>query len=375
MARICRTLSVQRISGPRSSFIWHLTTQLLAILLLAAAMTACNDEATDSPAATSTLTPTPTPTLAPTATLTPTPTRSPTARSTLTPTHTPTLAPTSTLTPTHTPSPTARSTLTPTHTATRALMATLTPTPTPSPTATSTLTPTPTPSPTATSTLTPTPTATSTLTPTPTATSTLTPTSTPSPVSLNPVSGEVLVRGLFSEVEGNAPSGTGVETLASRLVGIDFEQIAQVTSPAVGPKDSASAAPPILVLNLFDDVTFAGIVEHLEPTSSGHALQGRLDGVKFGTFTLVINGSVVSGTVRSSEAVYTIRTVSNGTYVIRQIDESSLPPEGEPLQGHPSTPNTELPSPFARTRCDRAGCPGPHGHTRADFHTDADPHA
>ena len=185
----------------------------------------------------------------------------------------------------------------------------------------------------------------------------------------------MLVRGLFSEVEGNAPSGTGVETLASRLVGIDFEQIAQVTSPAVGPKDSASAAPPILVLNLFDDVTFAGIVEHLEPTSSGHALQGRLDGVKFGTFTLVINGSVVSGTVRSSEAVYTIRTVSNGTYVIRQIDESSLPPEGEPLQGHPSTPNTELPSPFARTRCDRAGCPGPHGHTRADFHTDADPHA
>ena len=198
---------------------------------------------------------------------------------------------------------------------------------------------------------------------------------TPSPVSLNPVSDEVLVRGLFSEVEGNAPSGTGVETLASRLVGIDFEQIAQVTSPVVGPKDSASAAPPILVLNLFDDVTFAGIVEHLEPTSSGHALQGRLDGVKFGTFTLVINGSVVSGTVRSPEAVYTIRTVSNGKYVIRQIDESSLPPEGEPLQGHPSTPNTELPSPFARTRCDRSGCPGPHGHTRADFHTDADPHA
>ena len=38
------------------------------------------------------------------------------------------------------------------------------------------------------------------------------------------------------------------------------------------------------------------------------------------------------------DAVYTIRTVSDGTYVIRQIDESSLPPLGEPLGGPLSAP-------------------------------------
>ena len=147
--------------------------------------------------------------------------------------------------------------------------------------------------------------------------------------------------GLFYDVEGESPPSIGVDSLASRLVGIDYEQLAQVTAPPISPKDSAteiSPTPQTLVLNLFDDVVFTGIVEHVEPTSSGHALWGSLDGVELGTMTLVVNGSVVVGTVRTPVAVYTIRTVSDGTYVIRQIDESSLPPLGEPLGGLLSAP-------------------------------------
>ena len=147
--------------------------------------------------------------------------------------------------------------------------------------------------------------------------------------------------GLFYDVKGEPPPSIGVDSLASRLVGIDYEQLAQVTAPPISPKDSAtetSPTPQTLVLNLFDDVVFTGMVEHIEPTSSGHALWGSLDGVELGTMTLVVNGSVVVGTVRTPVAVYTIRTVSDGTYVIRQIDESSLPPLGEPLGGPLSAP-------------------------------------
>ena len=147
--------------------------------------------------------------------------------------------------------------------------------------------------------------------------------------------------GLFYDVKGESPPSIGVDSLASRLVGIDYEQLAQVTTPPISPKDSAtetSPTPQTLVLNLFDDVVFTGIVEHIEPTSSGHALWGNLDGVELGTMTLVVNGSVVVGTVRTPVAVYTIRTVSDGTYVVRQIDESSLPPLGEPLGGPLSAP-------------------------------------
>ena len=170
---------------------------------------------------------------------------------------------------------------------------------------------------------------------------TSTPTSTPTPVPTvatspsKPAPDEAMASGLFSEVEGDPPPSSGVDTLASRLVEIDFGQLSQVTKSPVGPKDPVTGKPTepqALVLNLFDDVVLTGIVEHVEPTSSGHSLWGRLDGVGLGTFTLVVNGRVVIGTVRTPDAVYTIRTAGDGTYVIRQIDESSLPPLGEPLE-------------------------------------------
>ena len=170
---------------------------------------------------------------------------------------------------------------------------------------------------------------------------TSTPTSTPTPVPTAPTSpskpapDEAMASGLFSEVEGDPPPSPGVDTLASRLVEIDFGQLSQVTKSPVGPKDPVTGKPTepqALVLNLFDDVVLTGIVEHVEPTSSGHSLWGRLDGVGLGTFTLVVNGRMVIGTVRTPDAVYTIRTAGDGTYVIRQIDESSLPPLGEPLE-------------------------------------------
>ena len=123
------------------------------------------------------------------------------------------------------------------------------------------------------------------------------------------------------------------------MVGIDFGQLAEVTNPPIDPKGPATgqpSTPKTLVLNLFDDVVLTGIVEHVEPTASGHALWGSLEGVELGTMTLVVNGKVVVGTVRTLDAVYSIRTAGDGTYVIRQIDESSLPPLGEPLEASPS---------------------------------------
>ena len=172
-------------------------------------------------------------------------------------------------------------------------------------------------------------------------TATVGPTDTASPDStvastLPGVDDEPQIVGLFSEVEGDPPQSSDVVTLASRLVEVDFEQFAEVTKSPVVAKDLATVGPPApkkLVLNLFDDVEFTGIVEHVEPTASGHALWGKLDGVELGTMTLVVNGKVVVGTVRTLNGVYTVRTAGDGTYVIRQIDESSLPPPAEPLEG------------------------------------------
>ena len=176
---------------------------------------------------------------------------------------------------------------------------------------------------------------------------TSTPTSTPTPVPTvatspsKPAPDEAMASGLFSEVEGDPPPSPGVDTLASRLVEIDFGQLSQVTKSQVGPKDPVTGKPTepqALVLNLFDDVVLTGIVEHVEPTASGHALWGSLQGEDLGTMTLVVNGKIVVGTVRTPDAVYSIRTAGDGKYVIRQIDESSLPPLGEPIEVPSSSP-------------------------------------
>ena len=50
-----------------------------------------------------------------------------------------------------------------------------------------------------------------------------------------------------------------------------------------------------------------------------------------GTFTLVVNGEVVAGTVLTPQATYRIRSAGGRLHTIRQIDPSTLPPEGEPL--------------------------------------------
>ncbi len=217
--------------------------------------------------------------------------------------------PTKTRPPAFSPEPTPTSTPPPT----------FSPEPTPTSTPPPTFTPEPTPASTPPPTFTPEPTPTSTPPPTfspePTPTSTRPPTFSPAP------DGAAESGGLFSEVDGVVPASTDLVTLAGRLARVDFGQLHQ----AIESSNS-------LVLNLFDDALFTGIVEDVQSTSAGHALSGKLEDVGLGTFTLVANGSVLSGTVRTPKAVFTIRTLGDGKYVIRQVDESSLPPMGEPLR-------------------------------------------
>ncbi len=119
-------------------------------------------------------------------------------------------------------------------------------------------------------------------------------------------------------------------TLRRRLVAIDLAQL----SPPVDAAGAAAAATPsgVLTLNLFDDASFTGLVESVAPTfSGGYSLAGRLAGVEMGTVTLVVNGDVVAGTVRTPEATYRIRPAAGGLHAVSEVDLSRLPPLGEPI--------------------------------------------
>ena len=131
---------------------------------------------------------------------------------------------------------------------------------------------------------------------------------------------------LPAETSGDADPAPGVTVLRSRLVRVDLGALAAARADA-----QPGATPPALTLNLFGDVVFSVVVERTTPTASGYTLQGRLDGVELGTMTLVVNGEVVAGAVRTPQATYRIRSAGDGLHAIRQIDPSTLPPGGEPL--------------------------------------------
>ena len=142
-------------------------------------------------------------------------------------------------------------------------------------------------------------------------------------------------KGLFFDVEGEPPPNPGVKSLASRFVDIDFGQLdpslTSISRP-LGTGEIRQLAPRTVTLNLFEDASFTARIEYVEPTASGYVLWGGLDGVELGTMTMVVNGDIVVGTVRTPLAVYTITTTDTNSHVIRQIDESTLPPLASPLE-------------------------------------------
>ena len=121
-------------------------------------------------------------------------------------------------------------------------------------------------------------------------------------------------------------------TLRSRLVSIDFGQLTPPVDAAAVGAAGAAAPSGVLRLNLFGDATFTGLVESVAPTfSGGYSLSGPLAGVEMGTVTLVVNGDVVAGTVRTPEATYRIRPAAGGLHAVSEVDLSRLPPLGEPI--------------------------------------------
>ena len=156
--------------------------------------------------------------------------------------------------------------------------------------------------------------------------------------------------GIFQAAETSAPTpragilptapAADAITLRRRLVSIDFTQLSPPVDGAAGVTAPA-ASTGTLGLNLFDDVSFTGVVERVAPTfSGGYSLSGRLAEVELGTVTLVVNGETVAGSVWTPEGTYRIRPAGGGLHAISEIDPSRLPPPGEPLELRPERNRT-----------------------------------
>ena len=167
-----------------------------------------------------------------------------------------------------------------------------------------------------------------------------------------------------SDVAGVTDPGEPVSTAAGtrqyrairvRVVHIDIEKIQSLRQDILGPEGSTTQT-----LNLFDDAAFEAIFEQVVPARSGFALHGRLAGVESGTATLVARGAVVTGTVHTPIASYTIRPLADGLHEIAEVDptrpdDGPLPPEDAPVDFFEEASE---PRPRGRNRSSNLVAPG-----------------
>ena len=121
---------------------------------------------------------------------------------------------------------------------------------------------------------------------------------------------------------------------------IDFEKLAAtrnalLSRPArsVGIEGEDQFAVP-LVLNLFEDATYAAVFEETGTTSSGYSLSGRIEGEDFSTVSLFVNDDIVFGAVRTSQGEYWIRSKPGVEYWVSEINPSNFLPGEVPIIPH-----------------------------------------
>ena len=125
-----------------------------------------------------------------------------------------------------------------------------------------------------------------------------------------------------------------------RSAGATRGRIARLEMDAEGML--AVAGGSVIQFNLFDDVTYVGRVEQRTRNNEGsHTLTGTLDDIG-GSFTLVVNGDVVSGYVHGRwPQRYRIRPQASGLHLVELIEEDTHPSCGvDEEEELPFLPNT-----------------------------------
>lgn len=153
--------------------------------------------------------------------------------------------------------------------------------------------------------------------------------------------GELFSRRVMESDRPEASSPPGAMTIRSRSVEIDIGKLDELRdvllrkpAPASGAQGSDGLAVTLL-LNLFDDVTYTGVVEGTGTTSGGYSLSGRIQGTALGTFDLVVNREIVFGWVITPQAIYGIRSGPGTEYHVSEIDSAiSCELEDVPAERH-----------------------------------------
>ena len=151
-------------------------------------------------------------------------------------------------------------------------------------------------------------------------------------VNVNAAPGGQAGDGLFADsatVESSGDLPDDPTIIRSRFVEPKFELL--------GGTDDTRSSAGVLVLNLFDDVTFTAMLETAESNPSGSlSWMGHLVGVEHGSVVLVVKNEVMVGSVNMPGAFYRVSYVGDGVHAISEMNSAAFPPELEPIPVTPS---------------------------------------
>ena len=93
-------------------------------------------------------------------------------------------------------------------------------------------------------------------------------------------------------------------------------------------KDAAARPHPPVTIELFDALQYQlEITSTLSKINDSAVIRGLLKGPTRGDVTLIVNGSVVMGTIQLGERLFKVEHVSNGRHRLLELDPAKLPPD------------------------------------------------
>lgn len=129
--------------------------------------------------------------------------------------------------------------------------------------------------------------------------------------------------GIFRDTsrQGSVDPGALPTVRRTRRVEIDF---GRVFPGGEGP--SAARAAARLTLNLFPDLCVTAVRERVTDLGRGTVQwEGRVPGASPGTVTLIVDDTLMIGTLRIDREVYEIRYLGDGIHVVTDVDPSKFP--------------------------------------------------
>ncbi len=124
--------------------------------------------------------------------------------------------------------------------------------------------------------------------------------------------------------------------IRSRLVEIDWGLI-NSTQRGAQARVGQDAG---MLLNFFQDIVLNAVSDRSEVrTRENFTWHGHIDGVPDSQVILVALDGVLVGNIRAAGRYFQVRYIGNGVHVVREIDELSFPPEGEPIPINLTSPS------------------------------------